>query len=110
MGLSWHGLIIKDDETPYEHETKWKVPPPPQKDISGWWQTDEVISCHVMQKKETVWEETEEEQLEEYKDIWRGLAPRWPIMTHKKWEILGGGISSGKTLPPQEMCGIKMES
>jgi len=63
-----------------------------------------------MQKKETVWEETEEEQLEEYKDIWRGLAPRWPIMTHKKWEILGGGISSGKTLPPQEMCGIKMES
>jgi hypothetical protein len=29
-----------------------------------------------VQKKEAVWEETEEGQLEEYKDVWRGLAVR----------------------------------
>ena len=32
------------------------------------------MSCHEEEK--AVWEETEEEQLEEYKDIWGGLAAR----------------------------------
>jgi NRPS condensation-like uncharacterized protein len=35
-----------------------------------------ILSCHAMQKKEAVWEEAEEEQLEEHKDMWRGLAAR----------------------------------
>jgi hypothetical protein len=29
------------------------------------------MSCHALQKKEIVWEETEEEQLEEDKDVER---------------------------------------
>jgi hypothetical protein len=31
---------------------------------------------HIMSCRRSLWEETEEEQLEEYKDIWRGLVAR----------------------------------